>query len=171
MVELPALLPVRSTALLVICPICKHGFNPSGRQKFCSGRCRQRSFYYRFKDANGMRYKQRPKQWPPRYKLGSRTRLVGGVVKRHGRYIAHISVGNNAKQKAYSIKRLGEKAAKLAASLQRMAWVIEFGVWNPWDGDPFEILSYSESFKRNHEYENAVVDDVSSPWIPEREDD
>lgn len=153
--------------VFTICPICNSSFKLCGRQKFCSNKCRQKHFYHSFKASNGFRYKKQVKT-KPRYKLGSRTRLAGGVIKYNGRYIAHISVGNDVRSKSYSILKLGDRGAKLAASLQRMAWVIELGVWNPRDGDPFEILSYAESFNGNHEYKSAMVDNVQSPWLYDR---
>jgi hypothetical protein len=52
-----------------------------------------------------------------------------------------------------------------------MAWVIELGVWNPIDGDPFQILSYTDMFNGNEEYSDAVLDrrELSSPHLYERE--
>lgn len=150
-----------------ICPVCNDLFEATGRQRVCSGKCRQKLFYHNFKRRTGIRYKKRVTS---RYKASARNKLTsGGVCETGGCFVAHISVLGKGKSKSFSITKLGSAGAKLAASLQRMVWLIETGVWNPKDGDPFQILSYSESFKGNNEYENSVVDDVSSPWIPERE--
>lgn len=151
--------------LQVECPCCKRLFLPRGRQKFCSAKCRQKSFYHGFKQANGICYKRRlapPKPFQ-RYKIGSRNKISAGVYKSDRSYTAHISIANRIHRKSYSISRLGEKGARLAATFQRMAWMLEFGVWNPKDGDPFELLSYSESFSKNQDYENSVVKDMDSP--------
>lgn len=86
--------------------------------------------------------------------------------------MTHITVGTVHKRKYYSIKKLGEKGARLAAALQRTAWLIELRVWNPKDGDPFAILTYTDMFKGNDEYSDAVLDrhEISSPYISERDD-
>lgn len=157
------------TAGLDICPVCS---KPTGssRKKYCCDACRQKAFYHKFKSRTGTTYKLREK---PRYKIGSRTKLVGGITETADEYIATISVGNDARQKSYSKSKLGKTGAKLAATFQRTAWIIELGVWSPEDGDPFAIMSYVESLKGNHEYEHAVIDrrEVSSPYIPERDED
>ena len=33
--------PSRNDDLTIACPICGHGFRPSGRRRFCSAACRQ----------------------------------------------------------------------------------------------------------------------------------
>jgi hypothetical protein len=164
---------VGSMRLLGLCPSCNHDFaKTTARQKYCSDKCRQKNFYHGFKAANGVRYKKfKALQPDPRYKIGSRTKLAGGVSSDGDTYLTHITVGKVHKRKTYSIEKLGEKGARMAAALQRMAWVIELGVWNPKDGDPFQILSYTDMFKGNEEYDDAVLDrrELSSPHLYERE--
>jgi hypothetical protein len=156
-----------------LCPVCNAEFEVVARlrdkaaHKFCSNKCRQKNFYYKFKSEKGIRYKNREK--PIKRRASSLTRK--GISKSKNKYIATIFNNGKIYQKAYSIKRLGEKGARLAASLQRMAWVVDFGVWNPNDGDPFAILSYSDAFKGNAEYENCVVDGENSPFIQKRDVD
>ena len=165
---------VGSGDLLGLCLSCKKTIAKSSCRKFCSNKCRQKHFYHNFKAANGMAYKTfKTLQPKPRYKIGSRTRLAGGVSSDGVRYLTHITVGTVHKRKTYSIEKLGEKGARMAAALQRMAWVIELGVWNPKDGDPFQILSYTDMFKGNEEYKDAVLDrsELSSPHLYEREDE
>ena len=59
----------------------------------------------------------------------------------------------------------------MAALHRQTICVIELGVWNPNDGDPFQILSYTDMFKGNEEYSDAVLDrrELSSPHLYERE--
>lgn len=130
------------------------------RQKFCSNRCRQKAFYLRYKSIVGIRYAQRIRKvkLKPRYKIGSRTKLVGGILKYKTKYVACICVGNDVRQKNFSIKKLGDTGSRLAASLQRMSWLIELGVWKPEDGDPFAILHLHEG---NRDYENCKVEMVN----------
>ena len=40
----------------------------------------------------------------------------------------------------FSVDRLGENGAKLAATLIRMAWLIDLEMWRPDDGDPLATL-------------------------------
>ena len=166
---------VGSGELLGLCPSCNQTFaKNTARQKFCSDKCRQKGFYHDFKKTNGVVYKKfKALQPKARYKVGSRTKLAGGVSSDGDTYLTHITVGKVHKRKTYSIEKLGEKGARMAAALQRMAWVIELGVWNPKDGDPFQILSYTDMFKGNEEYEDAVLDrrELSSPHLYERENE
>jgi hypothetical protein len=71
----------------------------------------------------------------------------------------------------WSIGKHGEAGAKLAASLQKLLWVVENGLWNPADGDPLAIMSYAESFNGNRDYDDCEISDVSSPWIQEYDRD
>lgn len=173
--ELKTLSAVGCTDLLGLCPSCNQSFEKkSVVQKFCSNKCRQKGFYHDFKSKNGIRYRKfKALQPKPRYKVGTRTKLAGGVSSDGVQYLTHITVGKVHKRKTYSIAKLGEKGARMAAALQRMAWVIELGVWNPRDGDPFQILSYSEMFKGNEEYDDAVLDrrELSSPHLYERDEE
>ena len=159
---------------LGLCLSCNKSLAKSPRRKYCSDKCRQKHFYHDFKKTNGVVYKKFMALKPnARYKVGSRTKLAGGVSSDGVRYLTHITVGAVHKRKTYSIEKLGEKGARMAAALQRMAWVIELGVWNPKDGDPFQILSYTDMFKGNEEYKDAVLDrsELSSPHLYEREDE
>ena len=163
---------VGSGDLLGLCLSCNKPLAKSPRRKYCSDKCRQKHFYHDFKKTNGVVYKKFMALQPKaRYKAGSRTNLAGGVSSDGVRYLTHITVGAVHKRKTYSIEKLGEKGARMAAALQRMAWVIELGVWNPKDGDPFQILSYTDMFKGNEEYSDAVLDrrELSSPHLYERE--
>ena len=155
------------------CPVCNKGFSKVGSKRFCCANCRQKYFYHRYKNENEITYHKRNRRSKllGRYKHGIRTQLTGGVSSNGKQYVATICVNGVCKTKRYSIKKLGEKGARLAAALQRLAWVIELGVWNPKDGDPFQILSYSEMFKGNNEYDDAVLDrkEMSSPHFFEYE--
>jgi hypothetical protein len=170
--QLTATIRVVSSNLLGLCQSCNKPLVKSPRRKFCSDKCRQKHFYHVFKKTNGVVYKKFMALQPKaRYKAGSRTKLAGGVSSNGVRYLTHITVGTVHKRKTYSIEKLGEKGARIAAALQRMAWVIELGVWNPIDGDPFQILSYTDMFNGNEEYSDAVLDrrELSSPHLYERE--
>ena len=39
--------PSRNDDLTIACPICGHGFRPSGRRRFCSDACRQAAWRWR----------------------------------------------------------------------------------------------------------------------------
>ena len=88
-------------------------------------------------------------------------KITGGVSRNRMNgwwyYIAHIKIGKDKRRKTFSIHKLGEKGAKLAASFQRLAWLIELGAWNPNDGDPLAVIDYSDFFKGNDEYEHSKV--------------
>jgi hypothetical protein len=109
----------------------------------------------------------------------SATSLVKGVTRQTSRdgygreddyYVASVMIKGKAKARRWSITKYGESGAKLAASLQKLLWVVENGLWNPADGDPLAIMSYSESFNGNRDYDDCEISDVSSPWIQECED-
>ncbi len=111
-----------------------------------------------------MQLAKKPRKSPPRYKLGRRNKLAAGISVNSLFCQACISIGNRKYNKKYSVAKLGAKAARLAASLQRMAWVIEFGVWNPDDGDPFEFMKYSDVFSKNQDYQDAELDKEFNPF-------
>jgi hypothetical protein len=67
------------------------------------------------------------------------------------------------------VNKYGEGGARMLASLQKMMLLIEGGVWNPEDGDPLELISLSQSFEGNRDYQNCVLEKGSSPWIFEYE--
>ena len=175
---------IRCTALLAICPVCQHSFDPLRGQKFCSDKCRQKNFASQFKARHGLTYRRAPRALrKPKMvgvqtlteKVTSRTRLTTPPLRVMSKGKPYIRVciysnGRRIRQKQFSIGKYGEPAARLMASLLRLSWIIETGRWRPGDGDALEILRYADSFKGNHEYENSVVDDVSSPWMHERED-
>jgi hypothetical protein len=88
---------------------------------------------------------------------------------RHYYWKAHLNIpGSRQRQKNFSIDKLGETGARLAAALQRMCWLIEYGAWRPADGDPFAILGYTQLLRGNGDYEHAQIDDAHSTWMPER---
>lgn len=114
-----------------------------------------------------------------RFKFGSRVKLTGGIYraiftdsgKKRAVWIATLYVMGRRQRRVFSVNRCGEYGAKLAASLQRLVWLIDFGLWKPRDGDPLEILSYSEAHKGNRDYENSVNEERSSPFIRQRDDE
>lgn len=95
---------------------------------------------------------------------------VDGYGREDACYVAAIMVKGKQKARRWSINKHGEAGAKLAASLQKLLWVVEHGIWNPEDGDPLAILGYADSFSGNRDYDDCEIDDVSSPWIQEYED-
>lgn len=164
----------------MICCVCNREFNPLGRQKFCAGKCRQKHFSLRFKAQHGIPYRsaprsiRKPKQFGKQKsdrKVTIRTRLTTKPIKVIIRKKSYIRVciysrGIRIKQKVFSISKYGEQAARLAASLLRLSWIIETKRWSPSDGDPLEIMRYADSFG---EHESSTNEE-SSPWTPERED-
>ena len=109
----------------------------------------------------------------------SGVKLIKGVVRNenldgYGRmsvwYVASFTIKRKTKQRKWSVDKHGEDGARLAASLQRLLWIIEAGQWNPSAGDPLAIASYAESFNGNRDYADSEISDVSSPWIHEYED-
>lgn len=175
---------IRCAALLAVCPTCQHSFEPLRAQKFCSGKCRQKNFAGRFKEKHGLGYRRAPRalRAPKRRgvpklnkKVTNRTNLTTSPLRVTSKGKPYIRVciyagGRRIRQKQFSIGKYGEPAARLMASLLRLSWIIETGRWRPEDGDALGILKYADSFKGSYAYEKSVVDDVSSPWMHERED-
>ena len=102
-------------------------------------------------------------------------KINGGIYRTfypHGRnwyWIAHIKVNGLKQSKAFSISRLGETGARLAAALQRMCWLIDTGAWRP-DGDnPLAILSYTDMLRGNRDYAESEVVGERSPHVATRE--
>jgi hypothetical protein len=85
-------------------------------------------------------------------------------------YVAAMMIKGKYKGRRWSVTKHGEAGAKLAASLQKLLWIVECGLWNPTDGDPLAIMSYADSFNGNRDYDDCEIADVSSPWIQEYED-
>lgn len=115
----------------------------------------------------------------PAPKKKPRTQITKGVRRKrncdgYGRvdyyYVAAIMVGGKTLSRRWSVTKHGEAGAKLAASLQKLLWVVENGLWNPDDGDPLAIMNYAASFEGNDDYENSVVFNVASSWINVYED-
>lgn len=107
------------------------------------------------------------------------TRMTGGVRRvelkdGYGRvgvyYLATAMINGKALSRKFSIDKYGHASAELLAAMQKMMWLVEYGVWSPTDGDPLALLSYTESFAGNRDYQDCVVSDMSSPWIQAYED-
>jgi hypothetical protein len=96
----------------------------------------------------------------------ARETRVDGYGRRDEYYCARIWLKGRLLNRRWSITKHGEDGARLAASLQKLLWVVENGLWTPADGDPLAITGYAESFAGNRDYENCVVTDVDSPWGP-----
>ena len=132
-------------------------------------------------DAGKARYREatgRP-PLPKKITRKSGAKLIKGVVRSeqpdgYGRmsawYVASLTIKRKTQQRKWSVDKHGEDGARLAASLQRMLWLIEAGQWNPAAGDPLAIASYAESFAGNRDYDDCEISDVSSPWTHEYED-
>jgi len=91
-----------------------------------------------------------------------RIKITKGVHKKCGCWYATITVDTIKTSKGFSISKLGDKGAKLAATLQRMVWLIDKKVWNPEEGDPLKIISYLELTQHSSPTED--------PWsAPEEE--
>lgn len=171
------------TLTLKVCPVCTLSFETTGGRTFCSGKCRQKNFSTKFKVKYGLPYRhapralRKPKRFGikiPRPKVTCRTRITTQPLRVMSKGKPYVRVciyanGRRIRQKQFSVSKYGERAAILMASLLRLSWIIETGRWKPEDGDALGILKYADSFNGNNEYENSVVDDVSSPWIPEIE--
>lgn len=84
---------------------------------------------------------------------------------RNSYYHAHIKYQGEKRAKTFSVSKLSETGARLAASLQRLCWLIELGAWHPDSGDPLALLSYTDVFSGNQDYANAKVDHEESPYL------
>ena len=131
-------------------------------------------------DKGKARYRASTGKAPLTAKKKAHTRLTGGVTRQinrdgYGRpddcYVASIMIRGKAMARRWSINKHGEGGARLAASLQKLLWVVENGLWNPADGDPLAIMSYAESFNGNRDYDDCEISHVSSPWIQEYDRD
>jgi hypothetical protein len=130
-------------------------------------------------DAGKARYRVTTGKAPLPPKKKSMSRLTGGVRRQANRdgygrtddcYVASIMIKGKPIARRWSINKHGEAGAKLAASLQKLLWVVENGLWTPADGDPLAIMSYAESFNGNRDYDDCEISDVNSSWIQEYED-
>ena len=99
-----------------------------------------------------------------------RVKLTAGVHRRSGCWYATITMDTIKTEKGFSINRLGEKGARLAATLQRMVWLIDHKIWKPDEGDPLKLIRYLDAFQGNAEYVNSVIDDVANPWAAPTEE-
>lgn len=106
------------------------------------------------------------------------TQLSGGVKRvelkdGYGRvgvfFLAGCSIKGKIYSRKFSVDKYGYDAAKLLASMQRLMWLVEGGVWRPQDGDPLALLSYTDVFAGNRDYQDCEVANISSPWIQEYE--
>lgn len=112
-------------------------------------------------------------------KMTRRPSLVKGLRRMkdsRGRdyWVARIDIGSRGsglyRRKTFSVTRLGESGAKLAAALQRLSWLIDLEVWRPDDGDPLAILGYTKIFDGNEEYENCKITGRDSPYTTRPDD-
>jgi len=110
---------------------------------------------------------------------GGSPHLTKGVTRQtccdgYGResswYVAAMVFNGKPHARRWSVSKYGEDGARLAASLQKLLWLVESGTWNPADGDVLSILSYAQTFEGNRDYQDCEVVDVSSPWIQEYEE-
>ena len=106
-------------------------------------------------------------------------KMVKGVTRQtnkdgYGResdwYVASIQVQGKPRSRRWSVDKYGEDGARLAASLQRMLWIIEEGCWKPEDGDPLALLSDTQSFEGNRDYQDCVIDHQPTLWSQAYED-
>lgn len=104
----------------------------------------------------------------------ARTKLTCGVTRYeakdgYGRvgvyYMAGAMIKGKPLRRKFSVDKYGVAAAQLLAAMQKMMWLVEHGVWNPTDGDPLVLLSYTDSFAGNRDYQDSEISDVNSPWI------
>ena len=102
-----------------------------------------------------------------RYRRGSRTRLTGGISRGlntggtgHSciRWRVSLTVNGESRVKTFAEDKYGKDGAKMLCSLYRMAWMIEEGLWNPKDGDPFAVLGAGEFFSGREDMENTGCD-------------
>jgi hypothetical protein len=106
-------------------------------------------------------------------KIGTKVRreeIPDGYGRMDSWYVATITIKRKTQARRWSINKHGEDGARLAASLQRLLWLVENGAWNPADGDPLAIMSYSDSFSGNRDYDDCEISEVNSPWIQTYED-
>lgn len=68
---------------------------------------------------------------------------------------AHVFVNDKRISRSYSVAKFGESAARLAATLRRMLWLLEYQKWSPEDGDPLEFLKYGDLFSGNADYQDS----------------
>jgi len=133
-------------------------------------------------DAGKARYREATGKPPLAAKKAckkAKTRLTGGVTRHeakdgYGRvgvyYMADAMIRGKPLRRKFSVDKYGAAAAQLLAAMQKMMWLVEHGVWNPADGDPLALLSYTDSFAGNRDYQDSEISDVNSPWIQSYED-
>lgn len=86
-----------------------------------------------------------------------------GYGRREEWVTAAIMINGEQLKRRWSVAKHGKAGAKMLASLQRMMWMIENGVWKPEDGDPFAAMTYEETFG-NRDYSDSVLEHQHSPW-------
>jgi|GEM_PF-3985785 len=111
--------------------------------------------------------KQRLYSTKGRYRRGCMTRMTGGISKRLDRpgtgqvcvrWKASLTVNGYTRKKSFSEGKYGKDGARMLCALYRMAWMIEEGIWNPNDGDPFSILGAGQFFSGRSDMENTGCD-------------
>jgi len=142
----------------------------------CSAACRRVSFERNYAARVGVSYQQKHQDWyRRRYNKPlitnkakpldpkRRVSLHKGVHrnKHDNVWVALLTLDGKCYQKTFSIKKLGDRSAKLCASMQRLIWLIDLGIWSPDKGDPFKLLSFMDTFEGN---EDIRIQDVESPW-------
>jgi len=93
--------------------------------------------------------------------------MTAGVYRTRNRFAAKLKFGPQLKLRIFNIDRLGESGARLAASLQRMVWLIECGAWRIEDGDPLMFSTFREMLRGNQDYADSHVTEFHSPHLPE----
>lgn len=125
-------------------------------------------------DAGKTRYRVATGKAPLPAKKKARTRLTGGVSRYeakdgYGRvgvyYMADAMINGKPLRRKFAVDKHGVAAAQMLAAMQKMMWLVEYGVWNPTDGDPLALLNYTDSFAGNRDYQDCEISDVNSPWI------
>lgn len=104
-----------------------------------------------------------------RYKR-PRTSLTKGVTRQskfdgYGNlnvfWVATIRAEGRMRSAQFSVRKNGEDGAKRLATLRRLEWMIELGIWRPEDGDPFAQLgsditmSMQEAAQISHVYDSG----------------
>jgi hypothetical protein len=168
--------------MTIVCAFCGHTSEAHrSDKKYCSQTCGILAFRKRhllktgkpydpklqpsYIKARGRRKRERELAWRKRANS-----LTKGIHKRAGCWYATFNQSGIQTSRGFSIKRLGNQAAKLAATFQRMVWLLDHQVWRPEEGDPLKHMSYADLLRGNGDYTDAAVDDVSSPWLPETEE-
>ena len=96
-----------------------------------------------------------------------RTSLTKGVTRQtkfdgygnlNTSWVASIMAEGVVRSAQFSVRKNGEDGAKRLATLCRLQWLIELGVWRPENGDPFadvgraSTISMQEAAAIDHRY-------------------